>query len=56
MKFYIPNSIKEILNRLKENDYDAYIVGGSVRDLIIGKEPKDYDITTSARPDEIERP
>lgn len=55
MKFYIPNSIKEILNRLKENDYDAYIVGGSVRDLIIGKEPKDYDITTSARPDEIER-
>ena len=55
MKFYIPNSIKEILNRLKENYYDAYIVGGSVRDLIIGKEPKDYDITTSAMPEEIER-
>ena len=55
MKFYIPNSIKEILNRLEKQGYEAYIVGGSVRDLVIGKEPKDYDITTSAKPEEIER-
>lgn len=55
MKFYIPDSIKEILNRLKEEGYESYIVGGSVRDLVIGKEPKDYDITTSAKPEEIEK-
>ena len=55
MKFYIPDSIQEILNRLENNGYQAYIVGGSVRDLVIGKEPKDYDITTSAKPEDIER-
>lgn len=55
MKFYIPKSIKEILNRLKDNGFQGYIVGGSVRDLIIGNVPKDYDITTSASPEDIER-
>ena len=55
MKLYIPDRIQELLNRLNKNNFQAYIVGGSVRDLIIGKEPQDYDITTSAKPDEIER-
>jgi len=54
MDFHIPNYVNSILNRLIDNGFDAYIVGGCVRDLLIGREPFDYDITTSARPDEIE--
>lgn len=55
MDFYIPDYISTILNRLEEEGYKSYIVGGSVRDLILGKTPHDYDITTSATPDEIQR-
>lgn len=54
MTFYIPEYVKRIIERLEENGYEAYIVGGSVRDMLLGKEPKDYDVTTSAKPDEIE--
>ncbi|MFO7821181.1 MAG: hypothetical protein R6V56_03870, partial [Lentisphaeria bacterium] len=43
----------DILNRLTEAGYDAYIVGGAVRDLYLGIEPKDYDIATSAHPKEV---
>ncbi|WXR61351.1 HD domain-containing protein [Peptostreptococcaceae bacterium AGR-M142] len=42
-----------ILNRLNKNNYDAGIVGGCVRDFFMKKKPKDWDITTSAKPDEI---
>lgn len=42
-----------ILERLREAGYIAYLVGGSVRDLLIKKIPKDFDISTSARPEEI---
>lgn len=54
MDFNIPNYVKNVLNRVKDNNFEAYIVGGCVRDLLIGREPSDYDITTSAKPDEIE--
>lgn len=54
MKFDIPEYVKRIIQRLEDNGYEAYIVGGSVRDMILGKSPKDYDITTNAHPDEIE--
>lgn len=54
MKFDIPGYVKLIINRLEEKGYEAYIVGGSVRDVILGKTPKDYDVTTNATPDEIE--
>ncbi len=54
MFFNIPNYIKFIMGRLEERDNEAYIVGGSVRDILLGKEPTDYDITTDALPDEIE--
>ncbi len=49
----IPQNIKYALNTLAENGYEAYIVGGCVRDALLGLTPTDYDITTSARPKEI---
>lgn len=55
MDFYIPEFINTILNALEDEGYQAYVVGGSVRDMILGKIPHDYDITTSANPDEIQR-
>ncbi len=42
-----------VVEKLKQNGYIAYLVGGSVRDLLLGKKPKDYDISTSAKPEEI---
>jgi poly(A) polymerase len=44
-----------ILQKLKEAGHTAYLVGGSVRDLLVHREPKDFDISTSARPQEIKR-
>lgn len=49
----IPNDVYFILNRLGECGYTAHIVGGCVRDMLIGITPTDYDITTSATPQEI---
>lgn len=49
------NKAKEIMQVLIDNDYSAYLVGGCVRDFLIGISPKDYDIATNARPDEVER-
>lgn len=44
-----------ITEKLKQAGYEAYIVGGSVRDLLLGKSPKDFDISTSAKPEEIKK-
>ncbi|MEE3410978.1 MAG: polynucleotide adenylyltransferase PcnB [Treponema sp.] len=44
-----------IIRRLKESGFSAYIVGGAVRDLILGNNPKDFDITTDATPSKIKR-
>ncbi len=44
---------ERIVRRLRDGDFEAYFVGGCVRDMLMGKEPLDYDIATSARPDEI---
>ena len=46
-------SAKYIIRRLEERGYEAYIVGGCVRDSILGTEPHDYDICTSALPHEV---
>ena len=54
MRFNLPQNISFVLNTLLENGYSAYIVGGCVRDLLCGKQPHDYDITTSALPCEIQ--
>ncbi|MGP1946269.1 MAG: polynucleotide adenylyltransferase PcnB, partial [Arsenophonus sp. ER-LPS3-MAG3] len=48
------NALK-VLYRLNNAGYEAYLVGGSVRDLLLGKKPKDFDITTNARPEQIRK-
>lgn len=49
----VPKRVKEILDQLHKSNHEAYIVGGCVRDMILGIEPHDYDITTSAEPMEV---
>jgi len=51
----MPKEVLFIFNKLKEEGFDAYIVGGCVRDKLLGLHPHDYDITTSAKPQEIKR-
>ena len=49
-----PDALK-VLYRLHQNNYVAYLVGGSVRDLLLGRRPKDFDIGTSAHPYQVKR-
>ena len=49
----VPGAVREILKTLQDAGYEAYIVGGCVRDAILGLEPKDWDITTSALPEQV---
>ncbi len=53
MKYNIPKEARSILNRLKKAGFEAYLVGGCVRDLIIKRETKDWDFTTDATPEQI---
>ena len=55
MKISIPKNAAEIINTLKINTHDAYVVGGCVRDSILGRIPGDWDITTSAKPKQIKK-
>lgn len=50
-----PKEIKEVLTKLSEAGYEGYIVGGCVRDLLMKKEPKDWDVTTNAKPEELQK-
>lgn len=54
MKINLPPKVRYIINKIYENNYEAYIVGGCVRDAILGFEPNDYDITTSTSPNTIQ--
>ncbi|MEK7136491.1 MAG: HD domain-containing protein [Patescibacteria group bacterium] len=49
----VPKEVSRVTTALKKAGFSAYIVGGSVRDLIMNREPKDWDITTSATPEDI---
>ncbi|HVJ18040.1 MAG TPA: polynucleotide adenylyltransferase PcnB [Polyangiaceae bacterium] len=49
-----PDAAK-VVRRLTRHGYEAYLVGGCVRDLLVGRSPKDYDVATSARPDDVRR-
>lgn len=48
------NALK-VLYRLKQGGYQAYLVGGGVRDLLLGREPKDFDVATDATPEEVRK-
>ena len=49
----VAKPIYEIVKDLQDAGFIAYIVGGAIRDLMLGREPKDYDLSTSATPEEI---
>lgn len=53
MKIYLPKVVKFIIDRIYEYGYEAFIVGGCIRDCILGITPNDYDITTNATPNKI---
>lgn len=55
MKITLPAKVSMIINNLQMHGYEAYAVGGCVRDSILAKSPEDWDITTSAKPEEIKR-
>ena len=53
MNIKIPKEVENVLNILHENGFEAYVVGGCVRDSIMGKIPSDWDVATSAKPNQI---
>lgn len=55
MKIDLPVDVKFIIESLEDAGYEAYAVGGCVRDTLLGREPDDWDITTSAKPTQIKK-
>ena len=53
-KLMSPNALRT-LNRLRDNGFVGYLVGGCVRDLLLGREPKDFDVVTNATPNEVKK-
>lgn len=53
MKLILPENVSRIIDTLMRAGYEAYAVGGCIRDSLLGREPKDWDITTSASPAEV---
>lgn len=51
----IPREIKNVITKLNKAGFEAYIVGGCVRDFLRGVEPEDWDVTTNAKPEEIQK-
>lgn len=54
MQYRVPEEISTVTKGLRDAGFEAYLVGGCVRDLIIGREPKDWDVTTNATPEQIQ--
>jgi poly(A) polymerase len=52
---HISENALKVLYRLQNSGFQAHLVGGGVRDLLLGQEPKDFDITTDAKPEEVHR-
>ena len=50
MQISMPENVRKIIEKLEEAGFEAYAVGGCIRDSILGRRPNDWDITTSARP------
>ena len=53
--FAVAKEVKKISEKLTEAGFKAYLVGGCLRDLLLGREPKDWDIATDAKPQEIQK-
>ena len=53
-KFLDPDALK-IVKKLNKEGYEAYLVGGCIRDLLLGYEPKDFDVATNATPEQIQK-
>jgi tRNA nucleotidyltransferase/poly(A) polymerase len=53
VEFPIPQEVKYVVETLKKADFEAFLVGGCVRDLFLNRKPKDWDITTNAKPEQI---
>jgi len=51
----IPNEVKDVIKKLQKGRFEAYIVGGCVRDLLRNVEPDDWDVATNAKPEEIRK-
>jgi poly(A) polymerase/tRNA nucleotidyltransferase (CCA-adding enzyme) len=55
MHFPVPKEVSTVCDALRKEGFEAYLVGGCVRDLLIGRKPKDWDVTTNAKPEDIQR-
>ena len=55
MKIQLPTNVKYIIDKLYDAGFEAYAVGGCVRDSLMGVEPKDWDITTNALPEDVKK-
>ena len=53
MKIEMPSEVKFIISELESHEYEAFAVGGCIRDSLLGRTPNDWDITTSAKPEEV---
>ena len=53
MRIEMPHDVEWIIGKIRENGYEAFAVGGCVRDTLLGRKPGDWDITTSAKPEEV---
>ena len=53
MLFVLPEYVKRIMQMLEVNGFQAYVVGGAVRDALLGSQPQDYDIATDALPEQV---
>ena len=52
-KIHIPENASRIIDVIQQAGYEAYVVGGCVRDSVMGRKPNDWDITTSALPTDV---
>ena len=50
----VPREVMDLCEKMNARTYEAYLIGGCVRDLLLGREPKDWDITTNATPEQIQ--
>ena len=55
IRICLPRKVEDIIDRIQAAGHEAYAVGGCVRDSVLGKEPDDWDITTSAKPEEVKK-